>query len=173
MTRALPNYGDELAVPASEVEAAPDIVNAIATVEGGGLDAEEVVVLFSRLKALSEAAKQTVSQMKKAMVSWIGINGEFEVGGVRYYAAPDKKVKARKDPADFYHTLMTALGGDEDAMKGCLASDAFKHGAVRSALEEAGRSEVYAELFETVTDSKLAEGKPIKSLQVTEARFLK
>ncbi len=162
----------------NEITPTAEIDNAIASISGGAMDKEEIIFLYDRLMSLKQAAAETLDRMKGAMIAWIELNGSIEIGDVRYYAAVEKKTKPRNpNMAEFYKAVLMAVGGDEEAFASSLASNAFKHGQLRKLLAEIHGDEQgeiqYGLLFETIEESKLAEGKPIKKLQVMDKKFLR
>ena len=63
--------------------------------------------------------------------------------------------------------LLTACGGDLDAVVGHLRTDPFKYGSVRSVLDETA----FGQLFETDYKAKLVEGVAQRQLLAVNTRF--
>lgn len=108
------------------------------------------------------------------MVGWINTNGPIEFGTIRYYVGPEKKTKCRDQQATA-DAILTACGGDWERFASCLASGAFKHGAVRVLLDQAGTPEKFGDLFEVVETQELKEGKAVtvKKLHKVDERFIR
>lgn len=134
---------------------------------------EQIAAALNRVEALKDFVRELDGHLKDAMKQWIEANGQdIEIGTKRWYLAPEKKVKER-DPAQTCQTLLEVTGGDFGRMGECLSANAFKPGAIRKLLAELGQGEKFAELFDVQIGTKLAEGKPVKQLQVVDTRFIK
>lgn len=160
----------------SEITTTNVIENGIAAIERGEMDGQEAIALLDHAKAAQEAAAEVVRRVKSALVQWIEANRDIEVGDVRYYVGVEKKTKPLIPPPAMFRRLAELLGGDEEATLACLASAAFKHGEVKGRLAESLGEQadaIYAELFETIEELELKTGKPKKSLQSVNKKFLK
>jgi hypothetical protein len=92
---------------------------------------------------------------------------------VRYYLGMNKSVKC-KNHAGTLGVVLETSGGDLDKVVECLSSGAWKYGAVRVLLEEAGKPDAFDELFTTEEKPEVREGKPAKSgktVQIFDKRF--
>lgn len=143
--------------------------DAIDTVENGLASREEVLNALNFMDALSEATRELKARLEAAAIKWIEANGELEFGDIRYYVGPNKTTKCL-NLSGTLEALLTATGGDFEAVVRCLSTSAFKHGACREALPESE----YNALFKTEEVMDLKEGKPKgPRLQKVNERFLK
>lgn len=128
---------------------------------------EEVGQALGRVAAFKEAAYELDRMLKGIMLEWVEHNGPQVIGETRYYAGTKKTTKCKSNPATL-DAILQATGGDMESTANLLASQPFKHGACKQAL-----GDKWGEYFEVVEEPELKEGKPTKSLQSINTRFLK
>ncbi len=117
-----------------------------------------------------DLAKQQVKRLEdmwdSAMLEHVQAVGPVVIGDIRYYAGTKKVTKCR----DVKATLELFLAvSDIDTLAACLSSNAFKHGAAKDAFTP----DQWDECFIVEEQAELKEGKPVKSLQSINTRFIK
>ncbi len=127
---------------------------------------DDVLSALTFCKRLREIASDLSAQAEKGAMGFIEANGDIVDGEKRYYVAPNKTTKC-VDLRGTMAALLTAAGGDEEVVYGCMSASAWKHGAVKKNLPP----EVYEKLFETKETKGLEEGKPTKRLQTFDPEF--
>lgn len=113
----------------------------------------QVVATMDKLKAFQQTLNEYKRLMEDGVIDWIKKNGEIEVGDLRLYVGEERKIKCR----DFKGTLeaiLSASGGDMEALVSCLSSNAFKPGACRETLPPSK----YRDLFVTTVEPDLKKG---------------
>ena len=132
------------------------------------LDANAPVDALLDIRERARAARERLREIERLIeersIEYIDAHGPLTVGDTLYVVGEDKDQKPRQKPAQTAEALLQILGGDWAAFGECLASGAFKHGAVRQRCTEAGCPERYDALFETVIRRKV-DGKPIRKVK--------
>lgn len=147
------------------------ITNARAAIDRvieGGASEEDVLVCIDVVARLKELTRELADKSETAIVAWLGQNGDIERGQVRYYAAATKTNKVRDNDA-MLKAVLTATGGDVDAIGKCLASGAWKVSAVRELLP----ADEYEGLVEVVEAMDFKTGKPKVKVQKFDKTFVK
>jgi hypothetical protein len=131
---------------------------------------DSIGMLYSRL----QSAKQFLAMLSKLIeagtIAYIQENGEFEDMGIRYYVGPDVTIKCR-DVGIAFDQLLTVL--DLDSVKDLLAAGAWKPAAVRDALKDIGKEEMYDVLFDEKAGVEVKTGKPRRVLNRVDKQFAK
>jgi hypothetical protein len=121
----------------------------------------DIDTAIHRAKELKAALVQSlIAKMPRAGVR------ELVIGEWRHCITDKKKTRCL-DLVATMRALLEANGGDIDGACAALSSGAFKYGEARKMLPP----EVYARLFETVTELDL-EKKPVKQLTAINDRFI-
>jgi hypothetical protein len=131
---------------------------------------DQVAMVAGQLEWLERKAKEVRRELESRMVEKIQAHGEFTIGMTRFYVGDKKDVKCR-DAAKALDKVLEVAAGDMEQAAACLSANAFKHGTVRVMFEDAGRLELFDELFETTYTPELREGKP--KLQKQNLAFAK
>jgi len=129
---------------------------------------EQVLTVRERIDAATQRLREVKGMIDDATIAWIDANGDIEVDTVRYYVSVSKTKKC-KDNRAAVEAIFEAVGGDFDAFVETLSSNALKPGACGNVLSE----EVFAEHFEVIEQKDLRTGKPKKSVQKVDSRFIK
>lgn len=140
------------------------VTTAIAAVESAAT-IETVALAMARVDRIKRAAREAAELLERVLFDWVQANGPLQIGPVRYYVGPVKKVKCR----DVRQTLQAFLGeSDIDTLAECLSASAFKHGACEKLAPT-----VFADHFDVTYEEELKEGKPerVKKLQRADDRF--
>jgi len=141
---------------------------AIDRVLDGQAGDEDVLVCIDIVARLEELTRELAEKSETAIVAWLTQHGDLTRGEVRYYAGATKTNKVRDNDA-MLRALLTATGGDVDAIGKCLASGAWKVSAVRELLP-ADELEVLVEVVEAMD---LKTGKPKVKVQKFDPTFVK
>lgn len=144
-----------------------DVRIAISTIENPLATKDEVLLALNFVKRLKEVAATLNEQAEKAAIEWIQANGEIVEGDTRYYVAPNKVHKC-KDTKGVLAALLTASGGDLDAVAECFASGAWKSGETKKRL-----GEIADTFFKTVETLDLKTGVAKPRLQKVNTAFTK
>lgn len=116
---------------------------------------EDVADAIVTLDGLAARIKELQADAKAAMLERIRDSGPFQIGEFLYQLTKPRKVKCRDATAPM-KVLLEVTGGDLDKINECLASDAWKHGAIKSVLEECkAPGETWDTLFEVSYGDKL------------------
>ena len=122
----------------------------------------DTVQLFGRL------AKEFKAALDGAMLEWMEANHrDITIGDVRYYAGVSK-VTTCTDTAATLDALFEWAQGDMKKVTDAFASSPYKHGFCRDILEP----DKYAAMFITEERGKVSEGKPKKTVQQINQRFI-
>jgi hypothetical protein len=130
-----------------------------------------VLELLDRMEVIQQRAKQAKEVIEQAVVEWIEVNGEIEMGDIRWYVGEYKTTKCT-NVAEFLAIIQTVLEDQPDDIAAIMTSQPFKHGATRSLLEKLNLSGVYDEHFVTESRPNLKTGKPRKGLHKVNEHFL-
>ena len=159
------------ALPTSEIVEAGDAVTMAAQL-GTDAPTDMVLELLDRMEVIQQRAKQAKEAIEAAVIEWLNANGgEIEMGDIRWYVGE----RTTKKCMDVHATHMFLLAFTDDNIEHvseCLTSNAWKHGAVRSLLEQHGDTLSWDDLFETVVVQDLKTGKPRKGLNKVNKAFL-
>lgn len=128
--------------------------------------ADHVAATITRLEAYIERGKELKVEMESALMRWITVNGEVQIGTVRYYVGTKKTTRCI-DTAGAIERLLMLTSGDFEAVCACLASQPLKPGACREVM-----GDDWAKFFNVFEESDLKEGKPIKRVQKIDERFI-
>lgn len=149
-----------------------DIINqtraAIDRVLDGTADADAVLVCLDFIAKLKELTRELAEKSEAAIVPWLQQHGDLERGPVRYYAGATKTNKVKDNDA-MLRALLTATGGDVEAIGRCLASGAWKVSAAREILP----ADEYEVLVEVVESMDIKTGKPKVKVQRFDSTFVK
>jgi RNAse (barnase) inhibitor barstar len=139
---------------------------AIAEIAGGKLDVERIRDIRQAIDLAKQQVRRLEDMWDSAMLEHVQAVGPVVIGDVKYYAGVKKSTKCR----DVRQTLAMFLAvSDIDTLADCLSSNAFKPGAARLAIAP----DQWDECFVVEEQAELKEGKPVKSLQSINTRFLK
>lgn len=151
---------------------------AIAAVEPGCPDD---VVAEARVKVM--AILRWAGEMRDVLDARIADVIAASGRDVRYTADADgneiilttkaEKVVKCRDVRAGLEELLSAFDGDFTELAECLGASAWKHGAVRKALEAHGKPGLFDQLFETTEKTRVVEktGKP--AVREINTRFIK
>lgn len=131
-----------------------------------GCTLEPIARGYGLLQALGQAYDRLRDLLNEATAEKVRADGPFVLGEEKFYVGPKTTVKCR-DVRAVYPFLLKLTEGDEQAVLNCLASDAWKHGAVRSLIAErilTGQDvdKLFDDLFETKTVEVIKTGKPTR-----------
>lgn len=126
----------------------------------GEATADDVLTCLGVVDRLKQITRDLTEQSEKAVIDWIGQNGELTCGDVRYYVATNKSTKCT-DKERAVTAILSASGGDIAALARCMSSDSLKPGACRELLPP----DEFDGLFETREVPDLKTGKPRVRLQ--------
>lgn len=132
---------------------------------------DEVLARLDFAMMLSGVVKELLKTTRAAVLRRI-----IETGrnlpvrpGVEYRAITPRTVKCL-DVRKAMEAILTAAGGDWDAMCGCLSSEAIKHGAAGKILSEAEFERLFVVTFPpTLKEHEL----PVKRLAKVDTAFVK
>lgn len=141
---------------------------AIDRVLDGNASKDDVLTCIDVVARLKELTRELAEKSEEAIVPWLQRNGDIERGEVRYYAAATKTNKVR-DNDGMLKAVLSATGGDVEAIAKCLASGAWKVSAVRELIP----ADEYEVLVEVVESVDLKTGKPKVKVQKFDATFVK
>ncbi|CAN5530119.1 hypothetical protein BH09PLA1_BH09PLA1_25150 [soil metagenome] len=113
-------------------------------------------------------AKSIDALMKQLAIAWIDTHGAFIIGDIEYSVGYSTTVKCL-DVRQTGHTLLEAVAGDFDQFMTALAAQPFKHGTVKSFIQQ----KQYASLFRSTRTGRLVHGVPERVLKRTDQRFVK
>lgn len=140
-----------------------DVSDLLARVDAMG--EKEVADLYEARKALKYRLDEWMRIIDEAIKEWIASNGEPLVqtagGPRRLYVAADKTTKCRDVGATFL-AILQATGGDVDAIRSCLSSNAFRYGVCREHL-----GDDWGNHFEVKESTRLGEAMPRTSLRLS------
>jgi hypothetical protein len=125
---------------------------------------EDMVKAAGVESILKEFAKCITVIRKKKFVEWIEQNGrEIIIGSTKCYVGSETTTKCNSVP-QAAEAIFLAVGGDIEAFKNCLASDAFKPGACKKIL-----ADEFNKYFTVTVKPKLDEkGMDVSARQLIE-----
>jgi hypothetical protein len=129
---------------------------------------DEALELIQIVAGMKQRIREIDNRMQAAAIAWIEANGDLDAGNTRYYVGTEKVTKCNGN-AGAIDSLFAAAHGDMDAVAGCLASDALKHGACRKLLGDTD----FAKHFTTTERPDLKTGAPKKGLRNTMPEHLR
>jgi hypothetical protein len=129
---------------------------------------EQVLAVMDTIDFIKQQATEMSALIKDRMVEWINANGDIVVGTVRYYVGTKKTTKCMDVPAAV-EALLAKLGGDFGGLCELFASQPLKHGACSKVFSE----DEYKTFFTVDEADELKEGKPAKTLQKIDTKFLR
>lgn len=132
----------------------------------------DYLVQLGRVKVAKGILRAIETMLEQKGMEIIERHGPIQCGDVEYAICIDKTEKPRKKPVDMARELVELCGGDWDAFADCLASGAFKHGAIKRLCETMGAPERFREWFEQVIRKGVDE-KPIKRVKEINQMFVK
>lgn len=124
---------------------------------------ETIIMKLSRLRIFGEIYQQYRRSLHDSIVDWIDEFGEFEMGDIRYYAGTTKTWKCRDVEAVVEHMLTNYSIEDLISL---LVAQPFKR---RIAMAK----NVDPNLFESTQTSELKEGKPRRTVQTVNRKWIK
>lgn len=116
---------------------------------------------------LKEATKKLASRLEEASIEWIKQNGDIAHGGIIYYVGTNRSHHCR-NPKEALEKLLTATGGDVDAIAECLSASAWKPATTKKAIGE----EAFTQLFETRTTLDIKTGKPKLGVKKMDTKYI-
>lgn len=125
---------------------------------------------LNKLQRLKELVREIERDMTARLIEWIQANGDLEIGELRYYVGTEKKTRCN-DVRGTLAALLELFAGDLDRVAECLGSSAWKHGAIKKALEEIGQAAKFPELFTVTEETDLKTGQPAKKLMTVNPKF--
>jgi len=129
--------------------------------------AEDVLALLDTLEAFKTRLKEIDAAFKEQMIDWINANGDLVIGTKRYYVGSTKRTKPADNEA-LAIAAVTACEGDFAAFAEVLSANAFKPGACKHLL-----GDEWGQHFTVETVDDIKTGKPKKSVQMIDTKFLK
>jgi len=142
-------------------------LNSMAIAINDESSAAQVCEAIDRIDAVKRRIKEIEVTFKDALIEWINLNGDIEIGTKRYYVGTTKKVKPR-DMIRLCEAAITAAEGDFETFADSLSANAFKPGACKKLL-----GDQWGQHFEETIDEDIKTGKPKKTVQVIDERFVK
>jgi len=130
---------------------------------------DEVCAFWIRAQAVKAKAVDVFNEAKSSVEEWIGTNGDMQIGDIRYYLGIDRDHRLKKTNDETFVAMLEIFSTEQFSQ--CLASGWLKPGQLRAHLIEAGRPEMFDELFERVERVDMKTGKPKKSIQAADPRF--
>ena len=137
-------------------------------------DQDAIAAAIDRVTLLREAAREADRMLDTLIEGWLIANGrDITIGTVRYYYGV-KKDYTPHNAVDVLNACIDLAAGDmEAAITDYLSVNAFKYGAIRKGLEAAGRGNEFDRLFDCVEKGEVREGKPVKTVQKIDTRFIR
>lgn len=136
---------------------------------------EQIGELLAKLDYMKQAIKEVQQNVEDRLLERIQTTGQdITIGTIRYYAGTKKTTKPAEGKASaIMDTVLTLAQGDMDAAcRDYLSSNAVKYGSIRKALEDNPVAK-FDELFTVEEQAELAEGKPKKTLQKVDTKYLR
>jgi hypothetical protein len=137
------------------------------------------VIVFGEVINVQGLINEMITELQrlKKEVTWRAVEllvdqGPQKIGEMSYWPGADKEYKSR-DLVKTTNAVIEACGGDWQRFTDCLSSNAFKPGAVRDLLTEAGIPDQFDVLFETVERWDVRDGKRAPKLQSLNEAFIK
>ena len=149
------------------------IVDLIAKIEDPGEQAnpaakDVTAELLQKMDALKQRTRELAARTEEIACGVIQLHGDIVIGDIRYYVGEEKRTKCIDKPGTL-EAVLTAKCGDFGAVCDMLASDPFKYGAVRTAIGD----DAFNKLFTQDKVIDLKTGKPLRSLQKLDGRFIR
>ena len=129
---------------------------------------DEIAATWQAIDFAREFLKAIEAAAKAHTEAYLQLNGEFQVGDIKYYLGKSKTTKLR-DVKSALDKLLGIFSIEQIAQS--LSANALKPGQVRTYLKELGLDAVFDEIFVTTVDEGLERDKP-KSLKRLDIRFL-
>ena len=129
---------------------------------------DEIAATWRAIDFAKEFLKAIEAVAKAHTEAYLQLNGEFQVGDIKYYLGKSKTTKLR-DVKSALDKLLGIFSVEQIAQS--LSANALKPGQVRTYLKELGLDAVFDEIFVTTVDEGLERDKP-KSLKRLDIRFL-
>jgi hypothetical protein len=149
------------------------IQQVVATIRPG-MTPDQLAEIREGIDMLKQITRELDKAWDAGMTEVVREAGPMIVGFVKYYLGLKKKTNC-KSKAKALDAAMALAGGDlEAACRDFLASEPFKHGAMKKALQDNPVAN-WDDLFEVVEVEELKEGeaKAAKTLQAIDTRFLR
>ena len=129
---------------------------------------DEIAATWQAIDFAREFLKAIEAAAKAHTEAYLQLNGEFQVGDIKYYLGKSKTTKLR-DVKSALDKLLGIFSIEQIAQS--LSANALKPGQVRTYLKELGLDAAFDEIFVTTVDEGLERDKP-KSLKRLDTRFL-
>lgn len=129
---------------------------------------DEIAATWQAIDFAREFLKAIEAAAKAHTEAYLQLNGEFQVGDIKYYLGKNRTTKCR-DVKAALDKLLGIFSVEQIAQS--LSANALKPGQVRTYLKELGLDAVFDEIFVTTVDEGLERDKP-KSLKRLDIRFL-
>ena len=129
---------------------------------------DEIAATWQAIDFAREFLKAIEAAAKAHTEAYLQLNGEFQVGDIKYYLGKSKTTKLR-DVKSALDKLLGIFSVEQIAQS--LSANALKPGQVRTYLKELGLDAAFDEIFVTTVDEGLERDKP-KSLKRLDTRFL-
>lgn len=145
---------------------------AIAEIAGGKLDVERIRDIRQQIDFAKQQVKRLEEMWDSAMLEHVQAVGPVVIGDIRYYAGTKKVTKCRSLEVTLGKFIGVGEVVDEHTLRNLadhLSSNAFKPGAARLSMPP----DQWDECFVVEEQAELKEGKPVKSLQSINTRFIK
>jgi hypothetical protein len=130
--------------------------------------AQDILMWLDRSAWLLERVRTFRRFVEQAAIAWIDANGDLQLGPLRFTVGVQSITRCL-DVRATIHALLSACGGDVDAVAQYLAANPYKYGSCRSIRSP----EVYRRLFLTERRPKLINGTPQKQLIRSDDRFVR
>lgn len=142
-------------------------LDALDVLDSGLCSQDQVLTALEFVKRLGEVQRELKERVNKAAIKYIQANGDIQDGTRRFFVGPNKTTKCL-DLRKTVEAVLTAAGGDIDALVDVLSTDAFKPGATKKLIKDKAK-----DLFETKETNKLEleQAKPEMKLQEVDSRF--
>lgn len=133
---------------------------------------EQCATIINMVDSAMSRAKDLKHDLELVLIEWIKANGDLTIGPVRYYLGSKKTYKLNS-AEETLGDLLSLTGGKVDRIAALMSASPFKPAATRDALAEMGEPDLFYQLFETIEETELREGKPVKvkKLQRVDTRF--
>jgi hypothetical protein len=123
---------------------------------------DDVATIRVAVDEMKSQAGEIAKMMDTAQLEYQRATGcEITIGDIRYYIGEKKKVEC-KDSGRVMETLLNAGGGDVGFVTSHMGSSPWKYGQIRQTLEETASPTTFDDLFTTVVEEEVKEGKATK-----------
>lgn len=115
----------------------------------GQITPEQAAETYARLMVLADQVKELRKLYESAIIEHINATGQNLPAGDgenEWRVSRTRKVTARSNAA-VADAVLTLAGGDVGTLVECLAAQPWRHGQIRSRLEQSGRADDFARLF--------------------------